>query len=172
MELQIPAQSQLKSELLADGFKEFDVDFALQATNSDDLTKIVDWIEDYQDEGEVWSEVDWILAGRPTPESLPVTIVSTPKKIEEPKPVEPPPQRAREPQNAQIRFRLPDKMVTYTFQPSQTIGDVIEKLKVDDVQPDATVTLIGQRGSPLTDISKTHAELELTGRVALNVQIT
>jgi hypothetical protein len=62
-----PEQEALKEELMSIDFSERDVDFALQETNATDLATLCDWIETYQDTGELWAEVDWILAGRPAP---------------------------------------------------------------------------------------------------------
>jgi hypothetical protein len=54
---------------------------------------------------------------------------------------------------------------TYTFDPSQTLGEVVAKLKEADVALEATVALMSPRAPLLVDSSKTVVEAGVKGRV-------
>jgi hypothetical protein len=70
-----------------------------------------------------------------------------------------------------IKFRFPGKAVEYTFKETQTIEEVIAKLKEADISPEAAVTLSSPALPPITDLSKTLSESGIKGRSLLNVQV-
>jgi outer membrane biosynthesis protein TonB len=179
-----PEQETTKQLMLKDEMNEADLDLAFQATGSADVVDIIEWIAQFQKDGELWAETDWIMAGRPAPPKppppapAPATVPSpVPKPAAHPpprpKPVAEPPQRTG-PRAITIRFLIGSKTAQYKFEATATIADLVAKLREGDVPPEAKLSFAEPpAGRPLgpDDYHNTLEELKIVGPVRLVVTV-